>query len=133
GREKLPRSARSEESHENHESVPSVRSIWSGTLTFGLVSIPVDMFAAVRPRHKAMKMVDREGNALGRQSHGSADGRKLALSDLVRGYDSETGEMVVITDEEFESLAPETSTDIELIRFVPQEQIPPIFYDRPYF
>jgi DNA end-binding protein Ku len=128
----LPKRARSKPS-EPPEGAPSVRSIWSGNLTFGLVSIPVEMFAAVRPRQKAMKMVDKDGHPLGRQYHCSADGKELSANDLVRGYQSDSGEMVVISDEEFESLAPETSGDIDLIRFVPQQQIPPIFYDRPYF
>lgn len=109
------------------------RPVWSGTISFGLVSIPVDLFTAVRARQKSFKMVDKEGHALGRQYHCSADGRELSNDELVRGYQMESGEMVVVTDEEFDSLAPETSTDIELRRFVPGEQIPPIYYDRPYF
>ncbi len=109
------------------------RTFWSGVITFGLVSIPVDLYSAVRPRAKAMKMVDKAGHALGRQYRCSADDKKLLPEDLVRGYETQSGEMVVITDEEFESVAPEMSRDIELRAFVAREQIPPMYYDRPYF
>ena len=110
-----------------------VRSFWSGTITFGLVSIPVDLFSGTRPRQTSMKMVDKEGHALGRQYRCSKEGKKLKQDDLVRGYETDSGDVVVITDEEFESVAPEMSRDIELRRFVPFEQIPPFYYQRPYF
>ena len=110
-----------------------VRSLWSGTITFGLVSIPVDLLSAVRPRQTAMKLVDKAGHALGRQYHCSKEGKKVDYDDLVRGYETDDGKMVVITDEEFESVAPEMSADIELRSFVPLEQIPPLYFQKPYF
>jgi DNA end-binding protein Ku len=114
-------------------SGPRVRSFWSGTITFGLVSIPVDLLSAVRSRQTALKLIDAEGNALGRQYHCTKDGKKLDNEDLVRGYETEDGELVVITDEEFESVAPEMSPDINLRNFVPAEQIPPVYFEKPYF
>jgi len=110
-----------------------VRPLWSGTITFGLVSIPVELVTAVRPRQTAMKLVDKAGHALGREYHCSKEDKKLSQDELVRGYETDSGKMVVITDEEFESVAPEMSGDIELRNFVPLEQIPPIYFDRPYF
>ena len=80
-----------------------------------------------------MKMVDKEGHALGRQYRCSKDGKVLSNDDLVRGYETEDGKMVVITDEEFESVAPEMSADIRLSNFVPVEQIPPVFFQKSYF
>ncbi len=110
-----------------------VRSFWSGTITFGLVSIPVDLMSAIRPRQTAMKLVDKAGHALGRQYHCSKEGKKLSNDELVRGYETENGKMIEITDEEFESVAPEMSGDIELRNFVPLEQIPPMYFQKPYF
>ncbi|HKR37515.1 MAG TPA: Ku protein [Steroidobacteraceae bacterium] len=110
-----------------------VRPLWSGTITFGLVSIPVDLVTAVRPRQTALKLVDKSGHALGREYHCSKEDKKLDQDELVRGYENDAGKMVVITDEEFESVAPEMSGDIELRNFVPLEQIPPIYFQRPYF
>lgn len=111
----------------------AVRSLWSGTITFGLVSIPVELLSAVRPRQTAMKLVDKEGHALGRQYHCSKEGKKLDADDLVRGYETDDGKMVEITDEEFESVAPEMSADIDLRNFVLLEQIPPLYFQKPYF
>jgi DNA end-binding protein Ku len=117
----------------HREEAAPVRAFWSGTITFGLVSIPVDLFAAVRPRRKSMKMVDPEGHALGRQYHCPEDGKTLSADEIVRGYETDSGEIVVVTDAELESVAPEMSRDIDLARFVPRAQIPPAFYQRPYF
>lgn len=111
----------------------AVRSFWSGTITFGLVSIPVDLLSAVRPRQTALKLVDKAGHALGRQYHCSKEGKKLDNDELVRGYETEDGKIVEITDEEFESVAPEMSGDIEMRSFVPLEQIPPMYFQKPYF
>jgi DNA end-binding protein Ku len=115
------------------EAGAPVRSMWSGTITFGLVSIPVDLLSAVRPRQTAMKLVDKSGHALGREYHCSKEGKELDNDELVRGYETDEGKMVVITDQEFESVAPEMSGDIELRGFVPLEQIPPMYFQKPYF
>lgn len=123
---------REPEAREERESA-AVRSLWSGTITFGLVSIPVDLLTAVRPRQTAMKLVDTEGHALGREYHCSKEDKKLDYDDLVRGYETDDGKMVVITDNEFESVAPEMSADIELRSFVPLEQIPALYFQKPYF
>ena len=117
----------------NESAGAPVRSMWSGTITFGLVSIPVDLLSAVRPRATAMKLVDKSGHALGREYHCSKEDKTLGNDELVRGYETDDGKMVVITDEEFESVAPEMSGDIELRGFVPIEQIPPMYFQKPYF
>ena len=110
-----------------------MRPLWSGTITFGLVSIPVELVTAVRPRQTAMKLVDKKGHALGRRYHCSKEDKELDQEELIRGYETDDGKMVVISDEEFESVAPEMSGDIDLKSFVPLEQIPPIYFNRPYF
>ena len=108
------------------------RAIWSGTITFGLVSVPVDLFSAVRARPTSMKLVDTKGRALGRQYYCPKDGKALGASDIVRGYEMDDGKIVVVTDEELASVAPEMSRDIDLRRFVPVAQISPTYYQRPY-
>jgi len=117
------------------EKLPAaaVRPFWSGTITFGLVSIPVDLFAAVVPRQKSMKLVDEEGHPLGRRYWCPKDEKVLDNDELVRGYETDSGKMIVVTDEEFESAAPEKSRDIDLKSFVALDDIPPFFFDRPYF
>lgn len=128
----MPRGKRNQSNEERGSGAP-VRSLWSGTITFGLVSIPVDLLTAVRPRQTAMKLVDDEGHPLGRRYYCSKEDKELDQDDLVRGYETDDGKMVVITDKEFESVAPEMSGDIELLNFVPMDQIPPLYFQRPYF
>jgi DNA end-binding protein Ku len=111
----------------------AVRPFWSGTISFGLVSIPVDLVAAVGPRHKSMKLVDAEGHPLGRRYWCPKHEKILDNDELVRGYETDDGKMVVVTDEEFASAAPEKSRDIDLKRFVALDEIPPFFFERPYF
>ena len=115
-----------------HAPKAAVRAFWSGTITFGLVSIPVDLFAAVHGRHTAMKMVDAKGRPLGREYFSDED-ENLTPDELVRAYKADDGKMVVVTDEELESVAPEMTRDIELRRFVPRDAIPAPYFNRPYF
>jgi DNA end-binding protein Ku len=117
----------------DREPAAPARAFWSGTITFGLVSIPVDLFAAVRPRRTAMKMVDAKGKPLGRQYYCPKEDKKLSNDDIVRGFETDEGKMVVITDEELEAIAPDKTRDIDLRRFVPAEQIPPMYFQRSYF
>ncbi len=118
---------------DDDDAAPQVRAFWGGTITFGLVSIPVDFYAAARGRQTSMKMVDAEGHPLGRRYYCSAEGTPLSNDDIVRGYETDDGKMVVITDEEFEGAAPEESRDITLERFVPFAQISPMVFERPYW
>jgi DNA end-binding protein Ku len=118
---------------EHSEAAAPVRAFWSGTITFGLVSIPVDFYAAARARHTSMKMVDAQGHPLGRRYVSASTGKVLDADQIVRGYESDSGKTVVVTEAELESAAPEVSRDIDLIRFVPLEQVPPSCFVRPYF
>ena len=93
----------------------------------------MDLYAGVRGRRTSMKMVDPEGEPLGRQYYSDEHEDPLTPDDLVRGYQTEDGRMIVVTDEELDAIAPEMSRDIELRRFVPRDAIPPAYYDRPYF
>jgi DNA end-binding protein Ku len=80
-----------------------------------------------------MKLVDPEGRPLGRQYYCPKDEKTLSNSDLVRGFETDKGKMLVVTEEELESVAPELTRDIELRRFVHRDQIPASYYQRPYF
>lgn len=124
----MPRTTRTERTDTGRS-----RSLWSGTITFGLVSIPVDLYSAVRGRNTTMRLVDPKGRALGRQYYCPKDERTLSNADLVRGFEADNGKMLAITDEELDAVAPEMTRDIALQRFVPREQIPPGYYQRPYF
>jgi DNA end-binding protein Ku len=119
--------------HDRSSGRKANRAFWSGTITFGLVSIPVDFFAAVRGRETAMKMVDPKGVPLGREYYSDKTEEALGPDDLVRGYETDDGKTITVTDEELEEIAPELTRDIEMRVFVPKEQIAPAYFDHPYF
>jgi len=118
---------------ESGEALGPLRPFWSGTITFGLVSIPVSLFPANRESRIALRMLGPEGKPLARR-YGSADtGRELSADEMVRGYEIEKGKYVVVSDEELDRLAPEKSRDIDLQRFVEAGAIPPMYFERSYF
>jgi DNA end-binding protein Ku len=109
------------------------RAFWSGTITFGLVSIPVELYPANRSQRVSLRMVSKDGTPLARRYFCPKDGRELDWSEIVRGYEIEKDQYVVVTDDELEKLAPEKTRDIDLRRFVDVEEIDPIFFERAYF
>src|SRR6476619_3899641 len=93
-------------------AAPRARAIWSGTLTFGLVSIPVELFPANRSGRVGLRMLAPSGAPLRRHYVCPKDGHEVPAEHLVRGYEIAPGEHVVVTDQELEALAPEMSRDI---------------------
>ena len=115
------------------EAAPaSPRAFWSGTLTFGLVSVPVDLFPAVHSRRIALRMLGPDDQPLVRRYFCSVDGKALTRDDIVRGYENDDGSFTIVADEELDALAPRKSRDIDLRRFVKREEIPRQMLERPY-
>jgi len=117
---------------ETEDFAPGLRSFWSGTITFGLVSVPVALYPATRSRGVSLRMVDDGGTPL-RRRYTSSKEEPLENDDLVRGYELDDGKVVVIEDEELEALEPRKSRDIDLQTFVPVGEIDPVYFERPYF
>jgi DNA end-binding protein Ku len=109
------------------------RSLWTGTISFGLVSVPVDLYPGNRTNRASLRMLSPEGEPLSRRYFSQKSGQELDDEDMVRGYEIDKDKYVVVTDEELERLAPEQSRDIDLRRFVPLAEIPPLYFDRSYF
>jgi DNA end-binding protein Ku len=109
------------------------RPFWSGTITFGLVSIPVDLYPANRSERVALRMLSADGTPLSRQYYCPRNDKVVAYEDLVRGYEIEKDKFVPVTDKELESLEPQKSREIDLRRFVPVEDIDPLYFRRGYF
>lgn len=110
----------------------ALRSFWSGTLSFGLVNLPVNLYSANRTKPVTLRMVDQEGTLLRRRYFCEKEQRVLENSELVRGYEIKKHEFVVIHDHELDELAPEKSQEIDLKRFSKQEEIDPIYFQRAY-
>lgn len=111
----------------------SGRPIWSGTVSFGLVSVPVNIVSANLPRPASLHMVSDEGQQLRRRYFRSDDDTLLEPNDIVRGYEVEKGKYVVIDDDELERLAPERTRDIDLRVFVAASAVDPMYFVRGYF
>ena len=108
------------------------RAFWSGTITFGLVSVPIDLYPAVRARRAPMRMLGPEGRLLQRRYYCSVDEEALTNDEIVRGYEWPDGSFTIVTDDELDALAPRKSRDIDLQRFVSRDEIPPKLLERPY-
>lgn len=108
--------------------------VWTGTLTFGLVTLPVRMLSAVAARPAALTMLhDKDAAPLERRMVCPEHGKVVPPRDQVRGFEVTEGEYVVVTDKELKSLAPERSEAIEIEAFVPLADMAPLWFDRPYY
>jgi DNA end-binding protein Ku len=115
------------------EQDPVTRSFWSGTITFGLVSIPVALYAANRSTGVPLRMVAPDGTRLGRRYFTIRDDRELDADEIVRGYEIEKDRYVLVDDDELERLAPERTRDIDLRQFVKVADIDPMYFERAYY
>jgi DNA end-binding protein Ku len=111
----------------------AVRGFWSGSLSFGLVSIPVNLITAQRTSRVALRMLGPDGTPLKRRFFCSKHDQALDSADIVRGYEVEKDRFVVVTDDELKALAPKLSQEIDLTRFVPLEDIDPMHFEHGYF
>ena len=111
-----------------------MRSIWKGAISFGLVTIPVKLYAATEQRDIAFRQVHlADSGQIRYRRICSVDGQEVPYSDVAKGYPLPSGEMIVLTDEDFASLPLPTSKTIEVLQFTPAEQVDPIFYAKSYY
>ncbi len=109
------------------------QAIWSGTISFSLVAIPVQLIKAVEPGRVSFHMLhNKDYSPLLRKMVCPKEERTVPSDEIIRGYETGPGEYVMITDEELESLSPERSRTIEIIDFIDIGDVDPIYYDRPY-
>jgi len=110
-----------------------VRPFWSGTISFGLVSIPVNLYPGNRDSRVSLRMLGPEGQPLTREYVGANTGTELDESATTRGFEIREGKYVTVSEEELERLAPEKSRDINLRLFVAREEVSPVYFERAYF
>lgn len=132
-RRKGKKTADAESARAEGNGTPRLRPFWSGTIAFGLVSLPVGLYVAHRRGGVSLKMVDDDGTQLKRQYICPAEDKPLTADEMVRGYELEKDHFVVVTDEELDALQPEKSQEIDLRRFVDRDEIDPVFFERAYF
>ena len=121
------------EEDDDFEQPGGMRPFWSGTITFGLVTVPVALYSAIRSGGVALKMIGPDEAPVRRRYVCSKDEKVLDADDIVRGYEIEKGKFVVVTDQELEAIEPRKSREIDLQLFVDRQEIDPIYYNRAYF
>lgn len=111
-----------------------MRAIWKGAVSFGLVSISVKLYSATEEKDIRFHQVHKaDGGRIKYQRVCAIDGEQVSYDQIAKGYDMGGGEMVVLTDEDFRNLPLTSSRAIEVLEFVPNEQIDPILYDKAYY
>ena len=111
-----------------------MRSMWKGGISFGLVMIPVRLYAATEQKDIAFRQVHRaDGGRIRFRRFCSVCGEEVPYEDVVKGYELSTGEMVVLDDEDLADLPLPTTKSIEVLHFAPAEQLDPILFNRSYF
>ena len=109
-------------------------SVWSGYLTFGLISMPVRLFSGARSSGISFNMLHRDDHArVKQQLTCSADGKVLERNEIVKGYEYRKGEYVIIEPDEIKKIEPKTAKTMEILEFVKSEEVDPIYFESSYY
>lgn len=111
------------------------RALWKGSISFGLVEIPVALVTGTSDEGDiSFAQVDRRNMArVGYKRVNKESGEEVPWGDIVRGYEYEPDEYVILTDADIQSANVKASKTVEIVEFVDQKEIDPVFYDKPYF
>ena len=111
-----------------------MRSIWKGAISFGLVTIPVKLYSATEQKDVSFHQVRRsDGSRIRYKRVAAVDGEEVSYGDIAKGYELSSGETVVLTDEDFKDLPLTTNRAIDVLQFVPLEELDPIFFEKSYY
>ena len=109
-------------------------AIWSGAINFGLVTIPVKLFTAVKTDDLSFNMLHaKDEGRIKYERICSVDGKPVPWDEIVKGYEFEKGEYVILTDEDFKKVNPEATQSVDIVEFVELDKINPMFFDKPYY
>lgn len=108
--------------------------MWKGAISFSLVHIPVSLYPAARSQSLDLDLLDKRDFApVGFKRYNKKTGREVAWKDIVKGYQHRKGDYVVLTDEDFRRANVEASQTIDIQEFVDADEVPPYFFETPYF
>ena len=131
---KTHRSKKVEEDTEEGGEGKNPRSFWNGSITFGLVNIPVTLYSAESKQKLSFRLLDkRDFSPVRYQRVNEKSGKQVPWDDIVKGYEYEKDEYVVLGDADFERANVEATHTIEIVEFVDAAEISPIFFDKPYY
>jgi DNA end-binding protein Ku len=110
------------------------RALWSGSLSFGLVNVPVNVVTAVRDRDLHFRQLhEKDGAPIDVQRWCSQEDVEVPFEEITRGYEVDGGKEVMVSDEELEAIEPGKTRTIDIERFVDLAEVDPIYFDHPYF
>jgi DNA end-binding protein Ku len=111
-----------------------MRSLWSGSLSFGLVSIPVKLYSASVDRALSFKLFDKHGNCpVSYTRVCRSNGKEIPFHDIVKGYEYKKGDYIVLNQEDFKKAAPKKTELINILQFSSEADIDPKYYENPYY
>src|SRR5436190_1462876 len=109
------------------------KSIWTGSITFGLINIPIKLFSAIKESNLEMDMLDKKDfSNIKFKRVNENTGKEVAYADIVKGYKLDN-RYVVLEDSDFEAAEAEKTKTVELMSFVDEKEIDPIYYEKPYY
>jgi DNA end-binding protein Ku len=112
----------------------AARSLWSGTISFGLVNIPIKLQSAVQSETLDFDMLSKKDMAPIRYARiDTKTGKEVPWKDIVKGYEYTKGKYVVVDNKDFENARPEKSKSIDIVQFVKEEEIDTILFEKPYY
>lgn len=111
-----------------------MRAIWKGTISFGLVSIPISLYPATRREELKFRLLRKSDlSPVNYKRVAEVDGKEVPWDQIVKGYEHEKGKFVVIKDQDFERVDIEATQTVDIINFVKLDQINPLLFYKPYF
>ncbi|HEY9375708.1 MAG TPA: Ku protein, partial [Jiangellaceae bacterium] len=111
-----------------------MQTVWKGSISFGLVSIPVRLVAATEEKDVSFRQVHAaDGGRIRYKRICDSGGHEVAYADIAKGYETEDGEMVILSDEDMAELPSSSSREIAVEKFVPADQIDPMLFEKSYY
>jgi DNA end-binding protein Ku len=109
-------------------------AIWSGSINFGLVTIPVKLFTAVRTDELSFNLLHaKDEGRIKYERICSVEDRPVPWDEIVKGYEYEKGQYVILTDDDFKKVNPEATQSVDILEFVELDKINPMYFDKPYY
>lgn len=111
-----------------------MRAIWSGSLSFGLINIPVKIYSASEERALKFRLLDRHGHWPISYAKVRRDtNQEVKYEDIVKGYEYQKGDFVILTDEDFKKASPKKTKTIDIVSFTDEQEVPSTYISKPYF
>src|SRR5438445_8146706 len=109
------------------------RAIWSGSISFGLVNVPVKLYSAVHQQDIHFSQFDKNGNHIRYKRVSEKTGKEVDYGDIVKGYEAKKGQWVMVDPDELAEYKPDATKTIDISDFVALEEIDPIYYETTYY